>query len=60
MIKIRNKIFARKKMQPNNENCKRLYNLFRVNRELKKSIKNYYTYHFTEHVNNIKKNLGRY
>ena len=37
MIKIRNKIFARKKRQPNNEDCKRLYNLFRnrVNRELK-------------------------
>ena len=39
MIKIRNKIFAWKKRQPNNENCKRLYNLLtnRVNRELKKS-----------------------
>ena len=36
MIPIRNKIFARKKRQPNNMNCKRLYNLFRnrVNREL--------------------------
>ena len=41
MIKIRNKIFARKKRQPNNENCKQLYNLLRnrVNRELNKSIK---------------------
>ena len=46
MIKIRNKIFARKKRQPNNVNCKCLHNLFRnrVNREIKKS-----------NVNNIKK-----
>ena len=29
MIKVRNKIFARKKRQPENENCKRLYNLLR-------------------------------
>ena len=44
MIKIRNKIFARKKRQPNNDNCKYLYNLFRnrVNKEIKKPKKNYY------------------
>ena len=37
LIKVRNKAFARKKRQPDNENCKRLYNLMRnrVNRELK-------------------------
>ena len=37
MIKIRNKVFARKKRQPNNENHKRLYNLLRnrVNRDIK-------------------------
>ena len=29
MIKIRNKIFARKKRQPKNVNCECLYNLFR-------------------------------
>ena len=29
MIKFRNKIFARKKRQPENENCKRLYNILR-------------------------------
>ena len=29
MIKIRNKVFARKKRQPNNENLKRLYNILR-------------------------------
>ena len=62
MIRIRNKIFTRKKRQPNNMNCKRLYNLFRnrVNRELKKSKKRYYEDYFTGHVNNIKKNLGWY
>ena len=57
MIKIRNKVFARIKRQPNNENCKRLYNLLRnrVNRDLKKSKKRYYTDYFNEHVNDIKK-----
>ena len=29
MIKIRNKVFARKKRQPNNENLKRLYNILK-------------------------------
>ena len=29
MIIIRNKIFAGKKRQPENENCRQLYNLFR-------------------------------
>ena len=44
MIKIRNKLFQRKKREPNNENNKRLYNLFRnrVIRELKKSKNIYY------------------
>ena len=38
MIKIRNKVFARRKRQPKNDNCKRLYSSLRnrVNRELKK------------------------
>ena len=36
LIKVRNKVFARKKRQPDNENCKPLYNL---NMELK-SLKN--------------------
>ena len=46
-----------KKRQPENENCKRLYNILRnrVNRDLKKSKKKYYAEYFTEHVNNIKK-----
>ena len=60
MIKIRNKVFARKKRQPNNENHKRLYNLLRnrVNRDIKKSKKQYYAEYFADNVNNTKKNLG--
>ena len=57
MIKIRNKIFARKKRLPKNVNCKCLYNLFRtrVNKDIKKSKKKYYADYFNEHVNNITK-----
>ena len=57
MIKIRNKVFNRKKSQPTNANHKRLYNLLRkrIKRDLKKSKKQYYEQYFTEHVNNIKK-----
>ena len=46
-------------MQANNLEIKRLYNLFRkrVNRELKKAKKNYYTKYFDENNNNIKKTL---
>ena len=57
MIKLRNKFFKRKKRQPNNEDVKRVYNLFRNRtiRELKKSKKNYYSEYFAEHSNNIKK-----
>ena len=57
MIKIRNKVFAKKKRQPNNENHKRLYNLLRnrVNREIKKAKKQYYAEYFANNVNNAKK-----
>ena len=57
LIKIRNKIFARKKRKPENDNCKRLYNSLRnrVNREIKKSKKKYYADYFNEHVKDIKK-----
>jgi len=57
LIKIKNKLFNRKKRQPNNDNIKRLYNLFRnrVNRELIKSKKNYYAKYFEENNNNSKK-----
>ena len=57
LIKVRNKIFARKKRQSNNTNNKRLYNLFRnrVNREIKKSKKKYYSEFFEINKMNIKK-----
>ena len=57
MIRIKNKLFARKKRQPSNDKVKQLYNIFRnrVNRELKKSKKAYFTAYFNEHNNNIKK-----
>ena len=61
LIKLRNKAHARKKRQPNNVNCKRLNNLLRnrVQRELKKSKKQYYADYFAENVNNIKKKHGK-
>ena len=57
MIKIRNKVFARKKRQPNNENNKRLYNLLRnrIHREFKKSKKQYFAEYFASNANNMKK-----
>ena len=57
MIKIKNKLFERKKRQPLNENIKVLYNRFRnrVDRELKKSKKSHYTEYFNEHSSNIRK-----
>ena len=60
MIKIRDKLFTRKKRQPNNEVVKQHYNIFRnrVNRELKRSKKSNYTSYFEDHKNNIKK-LGK-
>ena len=60
IIKLRDKVDARKKQQSNNANCKRLYNLLRnkVHRELKKSKKQYYADYFVDNVNNIKK-LGK-
>ena len=56
LIRERDKLFNRKKSQPNNDNITALYNLFRnrVNRELKKSKKAYYNNYFNEHKNNIK------
>ena len=59
MNKMRNKLFQLKKRQPNNENNKRLYNLFRnrVIRELKKSKNIYYNEFFEVNNNNIKKTL---
>ena len=56
MIRIKNKVFERKKRQPNNNDIKSLYNKFRnrVNKELKKAKKSHYTEYFNEH-NDIKK-----
>ena len=54
MIKIRNNTFARKKRQPNNVNIKRLCNLFRVSRELKKCKKKLLLSIFQENKTNIK------
>ena len=57
MIKLKNKLFNRKKRQQNNENVNLLYKVFRnrVNRELKKSKKNYYTKYLEDNNNNSKK-----
>ena len=57
MILFRNKLFQRKKRQPSNEEIKRLYNLVRnrVNREIKKSPKKYYSGYFENNKSNIKK-----
>ena len=57
MIKLKNKLYQYNKRQANNLEVRRLYNLFRnrVNRELKKAKKNYYTKYFEENNNNIKK-----
>ena len=53
MIKIRNKLHRRKKRQSNNENIKRLYNLFRnrIIREMKKSKRDHYNKYFENHRN---------
>jgi len=56
LIDQRNKLFNRRKRQPNNNNIKTLYNLFRnrVNREIKKAKKYYFKVYFEENKNNIK------
>ena len=55
-IKLRNKIFERKKRQPENENIQIVFKLLRnrINRESKAKIK-YYTQYFDEYKNNTKK-----
>ena len=57
MINIKNKLFNRKKRQPNNMNIRILYNIFRnrVNRELKNSKKEYYSQYFEDNKKNSKK-----
>ena len=60
MIKFRNKLFAHKKQQPNNANVTELFNKFRnrINREIIKSKKSYFTNYFKDCSNNIK-NMAR-
>ena len=57
MIKHRDNLFKRKKRQPNNDNIRSLYNIFRnrVNRELKKSKKSYYNSYFENCKHDIQK-----
>ena len=56
LIRNRNKLFIRKKRQPNNAKIKVLYNMKRneVNRETLKSKKNHFIKYFQENNNNIK------
>ena len=57
LIKIRDRLFARKKRQPENEHVRNVYNQARnrVSRELEKSQKEHYDSYFEEHNANIKK-----
>ena len=56
LIRIRDRLFARKKRQPENEYVKDVYNKVRnkVSRELAKSKKEHYNSYFDEHNTNIK------
>ena len=57
LIKLRDRLFARKKRQPENDHVHDVYNKVRnkVSRELKKSKKEHYESYFDEHSTNIKK-----
>ena len=57
MINVRNKLFQRKKRQPNNINITNFHKLFRnmINREMKKSKGDHYNQFFENNSNNIKK-----
>ena len=57
MIKVRNKLFAREKRQPNNAGVCELFKKFRnrINREILKSKKDYFAKYFSDYSNNIKK-----
>ena len=56
-IKLRNKIFERKKRQPENKNIQILFKQLRnrINREISKAKIKYYTQYFDEYMNNTKK-----
>ena len=57
LIKIRDRLFARKKRQPENEHVQEIHSLARnrVSRLLEKSKKEHYDSYFEEHNTNIKK-----
>ena len=57
LICVRDRLFARKKRQPENELVRNVYNKIRnkVSRELEKSKKEHYDAYFEEHNTNIKK-----
>ena len=57
LIKIRDKLFARKKRQPENQTVSEAYNRVRnkVNREIQKSKIKHYKSYFDQHSSNIKK-----
>ena len=62
LMKIRDRLFARKKRQPENDHVREVYNRVRNNvcRQLEKSKKQHYESYFDEMNNNIKKVSGRY
>ena len=57
LIKVRDRLYARKKRQPENEHVQNIYNQARnrVSRMLEKSQKEHYDSYFEEHTTNIKK-----
>ena len=57
LIKVRDRLFARKKRQPTNDHVREVYNLARnrVTREIDKSRKDHYDSYFEEHNANLKK-----
>ena len=57
LIKVRDRLFARKKRQPSNDHVCGVYNLARnrVTREIDKSKKVHYDSYFEEHNSNLKK-----
>ena len=62
LMKIRDRLFERKKRQPENDHVREVYNRVRnkVSHNLKKSKKDHYETYFGELNTNIKKNMGRH
>ena len=59
--RVRDRVFARKKREPNNARVDEVYKIARnrVNRKIHKSKKEHEEAYFAEHQADIKKNLGR-